>query len=374
MISRKTFASLFVLNQVCICIQAEPLRQVRPIFEDPFDMGAGGTVLTWATQEGMMINNPALLPYGGKLFRWLGSKSIFAPGTDIDALQAASSSSSAENTDGQTVVNPIDALFTAPLHVGVGQALSFITNNFGITALASATPDLRAWRRGTLADGGGTSQLQFRAESYAGVLASTAARLPEIPWLSLGLTAKQLTRLEVNQTLDIVSVGSPDNISSLTQSLLAATTAAQGTGIDIGSLIFLQGRYLDFRLAAVQANLGGLNFSDQQNPIPSMLNTGVGLSFHNEYDAIHLALDLRDVQGATTVPTYKKASAGIRIMLRGFLGLSAGIYHGMPSYGAAIDFFVFRIAASVYTREYLKTPGSDRRSITMLAFVTGTDF
>ena len=45
----------------------------QPIYEDPFDIGAGGASLTRASKDGMIFSNPALLPQGGKFFRWVGT-------------------------------------------------------------------------------------------------------------------------------------------------------------------------------------------------------------------------------------------------------------------------------------------------------------
>ncbi|MDD9951770.1 MAG: hypothetical protein OXT67_09420 [Zetaproteobacteria bacterium] len=351
-------------------LAAAAIRQIRPFFEDAFDLGAGGATLTWSTQESQLFNNPALLPYGGKLLRWLGGKTTLSPGTETLSISDTLQSSSSDSTSS----NPIEPLFQTPVHLGASQAFSFISNNFGVAFFANAEPDLRAWRRGTPDSGGGTSQLHFRSESYGGAVASFAGRVQGADWLSFGLTAKQLYRLEVDQTLDIVSLGNTENLATLTQSLAQSAELGTGTAIDIGSLIFLQGKHLDWRIAAVQANAGGLRFSNGENSLPAMLHGGVGVSLHTAGDAIHLAADLKDIQGATNLPTYKRVYAGVKIMLRGILGLSAGVHHGHPSYGAAFDFFLFRLAGSVYTREYHDTPGVDARPITMFSFVTGTDF
>ena len=43
-----------------------------PLHVEAFDRGAGSTVMTRASREGMIYGNPALLTLGGSWVRWFG--------------------------------------------------------------------------------------------------------------------------------------------------------------------------------------------------------------------------------------------------------------------------------------------------------------
>ena len=60
-----------------ICLKADIYD---PIYENAFDIAAGGASLTRSTQVGMLISNPAQLPVAEKLFRWLGMNTTFKLG------------------------------------------------------------------------------------------------------------------------------------------------------------------------------------------------------------------------------------------------------------------------------------------------------
>src|SRR6476620_10310012 len=57
------------------------------LYTEPFDLAAGGTTLTRASQEGIVFANPALLPLGGACIRWLGFQAGFM--LDRDLAQSA---------------------------------------------------------------------------------------------------------------------------------------------------------------------------------------------------------------------------------------------------------------------------------------------
>ena len=144
-----------------------------------------------------------------------------------------------------------------------------------------------------------------------------------------------------------------------------------GKGFDFGSLIFLQGKYVDFSFANVLQNIGSMRFSGTTPPAKQMYHTGMSVVFHTSADAIHLAVDYRDVLNVNKQPDFKRFYLGSKYLLRSYLGLAAGVYHGSPTYGAEVDLILFRLAASVYTREYGDHPDVDRRKIYMASLSTG---
>ena len=337
-------------------------------------MGAGGTVLTWATQESMLINNPALLPHGETFFRWIGMKFNLSPGADsIDFAQNILGSSGAEQGNGGGTDSPLAILsgFRTPVHLGASTALSMITNNGGFVVYASAEPDIRYWEKGDPELGTGIPNVVIRSETYSGANLASAARTWK--WLSLGASLKLL---QINETLNKVELTDQQGIRQLqsTFSNIDASAIEAGIGVDGGILMFFQGQNIDLRLAMAASNFGNMQLNSGR-VLPQMLHGGLGLTFHTKADALHLSAEIRDATRAySEEPDYKRVHLGTRLLIRGYFGLAAGIYHGSPTYGLEVDLFVLRLAATVYTREYARSPGVDPRKVYIISYSQGFSF
>ena len=351
-------------------------RRNNGFYQDPFDTGAGGSVLTWATQESMLMNNPALLPYGGKFLRWLGTKFNLMPGADsVNLAQSlAANQGSDDSSDSQSLTEGLDTLFNSPIHLGFSSATSLITSGGGFSIFASGEPDIRAWKRGDPERGSGTPSILVRSETYGGAYGSLAGR-SLWQWLSWGVSAKYLMGNEVEERIEITDQDQLQSIQSNPQEVSDLTSFSSGTGLDGGLLVFAQGQHLDFKAAATITNLGGLSLTGGKGiRYPQMMNAGLGLTLHSNVDAIHFSVDYRDIQNSLEQPLYKHLYTGVRVTLRTYLGISAGLYHGSPSYGAEIDLILFRLAGAVYTREYADTPGLDARKIYIASLSIGAGF
>ena len=148
-------------------------------------------------------------------------------------------------------------------------------------------------------------------------------------------------------------------------------------GLDVGSLIFLQGRYLDFNLGYSIKNFGGSKLKAGADDVLEMKQTselGASVVFHTNKDAIHLGADLRDIENVYKQPRYKKISHSVQCLFRNLVGVSTGVYHGSPSYGLQLDLYLMRIAFARYTREYGDRPGVDSKSKNIISLVVGGSF
>lgn len=338
-------------------------------------MAAGGTVLTRATQNGILTANPALLPYGAKNFRWLGMRTSLYPGVTsvnlIQSLQSGLGGGGGSEEGGSEVQEFLDSAFDTPLHFGFSETFSFISNHVGVGAFASTEPDIRAWKKGDPEFGAGTPSLVVRSETYSGALLSLAGRT--FPWLSLGLTTKYLI---VDEKREAIEVTDKAAIAEAKEKLVSQGFAkARGYGTDLGSLAFFQGKFFDLRLGATVGNAGGVRLSGEDAPeLKQHYNLGLGLTFHGTSSAIHLAADYRDLTNVYEEESFKRLHLGARLLLLQFLGLAIGVYHGHPTYGMELDLFLVKLSASVYTREYGAHPGVDSRQIYILSFAFGTYF
>lgn len=352
----------------------------EPIYQDPFDIGAGGASLTRASKDGRLFANPALLPQGGKFHRWAGfTFSVLANkesvGTAREMISGASSSDSSaeegeDGADGGNAENEafIDKVFDDPVRAGWGMSLSWITAYFGLSVFSRFEPDIRAREFGD----SGFPELQFQAESYHGVALGAAMKTP-FRWLTFGLTGKYLYAAEPNLSVELTDQEAIADMQdqNLTQDL---TTHNTGVGIDAGMLMFFQGPWLDFSLAGKVDDLGATKLTgpaESPTEFKQVISAGTGVTLHTGADAIHMAIDYRDINNAYGEDMFKKVYVGTKVLLRTYVGLAAGYYHGSPSYGAEIDLILLRLAATYYTRELGDSPGVDPRRIYMFSLSTG---
>ena len=82
-------ASVLLLMPTQIVV-ADPLRKSSPLYENPFDLSAGGASLTRATQEGMFFSNPSLPALGKGLLRWIYGRTAVHFGADAVDLARSS--------------------------------------------------------------------------------------------------------------------------------------------------------------------------------------------------------------------------------------------------------------------------------------------
>jgi hypothetical protein len=373
---------IFGLALCFLTLWAKPIfarKTNQTVYEHSFDSAAGGASLTKASGEGALFANPALLPYGGKFFRWLGLRTTVIAGKDsVDLARsllnapAGSDQGTADGAEGQQEASSfMDRVYSAPIHIGQMNAFSFITSNGGIALFTRIEPDIYAEKTGDL----GVPSVHFSSETYAGGIASTAIRSPW-RWLSFGLSGKYLLASEPDIEISLTDSDMLQSLSGdggISQSLVQYN---QGIGFDAGALLFFQGQNLDYRLALKIDDLGDTSLSGDADPkeFKQVVSAGTGFTLHTERTALHFALDYRDILNAYEERLFKKVYAGVKLTLFTYLGLAAGFYQGNPSYGFELDMIVLRVAGTLHTRELGEAPGDIRRPIYSISLSTGFDF
>jgi hypothetical protein len=345
----------------------------QPIYETPFDLAAGGASLTFAAKEGRLFSNPALLPHGGRFHQWFGSTTTLIFNREsidtVRSLASGSSGSSGDNAGGSSESSPIiDQVFKTPVRIGAAQALSWLNSTLAISGFSRFEVDLRALEYGE----NGIPQIEFLGENYQGVALGTAFRTPTMPWLSLGITAKGLLASEPELALELTDASAVQKFQDPVY-LRSLATNNRGFGYDLGTLIFLQGRRVDWKWAGTVNDVGGTALAGDGSlkAFKQVLSTGLGLTFHTGRDAAHFAVDYRDVTGAYQEGLFKRVRVGVRVTLRGYVGLAAGFYDGNPSMGAEIDLILMRLALSTYKRELGDRPGINSRQIVQISLSAG---
>jgi hypothetical protein len=409
---------VLILMSLFLSTPAFARKTNQAVYQDPFDLGAGGASLTRASKDGRVHANPALLPYGGKFHYWGGlSNSVLTNKESVDIARdlfkqasgsgggsdsapaeetPAEDGSESESTGGSAQASELmDKALAAPIRVGWGLSLAWVTRLFALSVFSRLEMDLRAREFGQT----GFPEAHFQGESYHGVLLGTGVRTP-FRWLSFGVAGKYVYGSEPDLRIQLTDT---DSISQMSDPKLIQDLSAHkvGTGADLGMLMFFQGQTIDFSLAGKVEDLGNTKFvaasgkagalasedadaeaaaegtgsepskNNSLEEFKQVVSVGTGLTFHTGSDALHLALDYRDILNAYGEKPFKKIYAGAKVLLRTYVGLSAGYYQGYPTYGAEVDLILVRLAGTYYTRELGDSPGVDPRRIYMVTVSAG---
>ncbi len=367
-VSNPLFKAVLVgLSCILITNQALGKKTNQALVEDPFDSASGGATLTRATRENVVLSNPALMPYGGKFHRWVGTQfTLLTNRESIDFVQSLAGQGSSSGDEGSTSgpADFIERVFDTPIHAGIQNITSYTTNNFGLGLFTRTEMDIQAREFGEF----GMPELRFGVDAYLGAAAGFGLRI--VPFLSVGITVKYLLVAEPDIAVSLLDTTRIQELSD-PAALQEAASYGTGMGYDVGALLFVQGRVVDYRLALKVDDVGGTEFSGTQDPFKQTIHAGTSLTFHSSADALHLALDYRDIQGAYEEPMFKRIYAGTRLSIRQYVGLAAGLYQGYPSYGVRLDLLLFKLGASVYTRELGQYPGENPRNLYQIYFMTG---
>lgn len=323
------------------------------IYTEPFDLAAGGSVLTRASQEGVLFANPALLPLGGAVIRWIGLETNFILDRDLaeQGQEAFQSPANTENTDF------IDKLFDQSIHLGQSASLSVVSKNFAVSLFDRVEADIE----GSRYDNGGLPQINFRGEAYAGAMVSSAMRV--VDWFSVGVTTKYLYMGEPDIQIPVTDTVRIERLVSDPSELKDEITYGKGIGNDIGTLFLWQNQHIDLSLGVKVEDIGSTKLSNEQKTLPQTTHVGLGLAIHGSTNVLHLSLDYRDVTDAYQEKTFKKIYAGARLMLFQHLGFAVGLYQGIPTFGIRLDAFFIKLGVTAYGRELGTYPGDRQRNL-----------
>ena len=350
-------AHLWILGSTFMLLyapQAMATKGSAMVYEDPFDLGSGGASLTRASGGAIPISNPALIPFGNGFHRWVGIEPAVIVGKD--SIEFAKGMKNAKDSSASELVTKV---FKAPVHAGVQNAISYLNKYGGFTVFDRVEPDLRAQKYGPT----GLPAIKFGAESYHGVAFSGAKML--IPrTLAFGVTGKYLYAADENRSIELTDQEALKKVQT-TSGIKSLVSHNKGFGYDAGMLYFLQGYNFDWRLALKADDIGGTKLTGDGSlkTLPAMYSAGLGMTLHNGTDSINVALDYRDIRDAYKEAQFKRMRAGLKLLMRRYVGLGVGIMDGWPTYAAEIDLILMRVKASFYTRELGDSPGVEPRPI-----------
>lgn len=356
----KIFCQLFTLTFILVVISFPIFasqKTSQALFTEPFDLAAGGTSLTRASQEGILFANPAQLTLGEPFIRWIGSQvGLFASknisGGGLSSLQ--SPENQGEQIESESSV--VDKILSESYRVGQSTSLSFLTQNLGIAAFTSAALDLD----GNKFEDGGLPALRLSGHFYGGAVASLASSINR--WLRLGLSTKYVA---VSEPDYLIPLADSERFTAILSDPLAFSKSlsyGQGFGVDAGALFFLQGRTVDWSLALKADDIGGTRLNDDM-VLKQVYHAGLGLAIHGSSDVLHLAVDLRDISNTYQQRPFKRIHVGARLLIRQTLGLALGLYHGNPSYGVRLNLWLIKVGLSLYSEELGAYPGERKREL-----------
>ncbi|NRA62859.1 MAG: hypothetical protein HRU19_00165 [Pseudobacteriovorax sp.] len=332
----------------------------EPVYVDPFDRGAGSTVLTRATREGMVYGNPALLTLGGAWVRWMGLQVTMKPSGEIETVQ--SNINNLQNEDEGNSESNLQSILSA-LDFGIGSEVSIgLLNQY--VALASFA-DVSAYFLYNQFGNTGIPGARGILEGMGG--AALALAYAPVRWWSIGVNHKQLYGIYkdvvVTPTNSTESLGELQNING----------AGIGQSTDVGSILFFQGFNVDYSLGLTIANLVPVEFSDNTHPkLNQRKNIGLGLALHTETNVIDFSLELHDIEAKSETLLNRRLKFGMRVLLWQILGLSAGYNNGFPTFGLAMDAYIFKMGLSYSHR--IVGIGDDSFARQELTFTTTMGF
>lgn len=318
------------------------------IYQEPFDLAAGGASLTRASQEGIVFANPALLPLGGAGIRWLGAQ--------LGVMADQKLSRKLITKDGLGSDDMTEVLLNNSYHVGQSFSLAFLNEYFAVSLFDRIELDYEGQKFGDY----GLPAINIGVEAYGGGLVSAAAR--PYSWLCLGITGKYLFAGEPNILIPLTDQEELFGILSNPMSLKDEIHYGKGLGMDLGGLIFLQGRHVDLNVAWKIDDIGDTQLG-RANSFKQTVSAGFGIAFHGTTEVLHLAADYRDILDVYEERTFKKVYVGARLLIRQMLGLAAGYYQGIPTAGIKLNLYLLKIGLTAYGRELGQYPGDRQRNL-----------
>ncbi|NBO36977.1 hypothetical protein EBU99_00135 [bacterium] len=330
----------FAIFVASLCVpfktSADPIRKSAPLYENPFDLSAGGASLTRATQEGVFFSNPSLPALGKGFLRWIYGRTAIHFGADAIDLGREIYK---KKTAGSLKVDSsmIESLLKTPIHVGNDTTLGFISAYGGLAIFETVRSDIEGRQFGSQ----GLPEVRTRAEAAAGLAAM--ASMPVGDTLALGVSLKPAYAAET--------------FENITLSDFSGSGAKQ-----------MLSDNFDLRFATTVDDLGQTKFSDPAvSPWKQTINAGIGIIPHTSRSAIHCAYDLRDIRRAYGEHWTRRSRVGCKLLLSSRLGFGAGYYQGWPSYGIVLNLTLLRLEAGSYTREFGSEAGTRGRRVYFLA-------
>ncbi len=309
-------------------------NQSEPVYVEPFDRGAGGTVLTRASREGILMGNPALLNLGRAWVRWAGLQfTLKVKGNTEKIKQGMETAQSSEDELNADVLEAIDFGFGPELTIAI------LNQNGGGTVFLDSNVYFRYDAFGNTGIPGARASL----EALGGV--AIAGAISPVRWLTLGVTQKNLYGLQKDIT--VTPVNSADALAEL------QNTSGYGTasGTDLGALLFIQGFVVDFSLGLTMSNLSPVKFSDEAYPtLVPMKNLGLGLAIHAGSSVIDLSAELHDVEAKSGENLTRRLHLGARFLIWKSLGTAVGYTNNGLSYGLILDLIILKLTLSYSKR------------------------
>ncbi|MDD1421463.1 hypothetical protein MEO40_20530 [Dolichospermum sp. ST_sed1] len=383
-----------ILLEVVFPFSAFAKKSNQSIYQDPFDLAAGGSSLTRASRDGRIFANPALMPLGAQFNHWMGTRmSVLANDGGCELaknpcpadLTRKKSSEATDEEDPEA--SEFDKIFRKPVRVGYASSFSWVTNMYGLSMFSRTELEVNAKKIGVT----GTPEITGGFDSYTGVQLGFAVKTP-IRWWSLGIGMKVVEAL--NPTITAGMEILDDGAAGVQRDLQAQAVPKVGYGGDVGSLFFFQNQNVDYLVAYKIDDVANTKFKEsnlfklpttpadesavEAAPVVDTLtefkmvqSVGLGLTFHNSIDQLHLALDYRDIKNVYDEPLFKRVYTGAKMTIRGYVGLAAGLYHGRASYGFEFDLFFVRLNFATFTEELSKKPGLEPRKNFLLSMSMG---
>ena len=353
-ISAAIVASLFALHSSDL--QARSLSE--PLYVEPFDRGAGSTVLTRASREGMMYGNPALISLGSPWIRWFGLQSTMkARGNTPKLTELYNQNKANFEGDAADLVDFADAV---DIGVGPEVSFSFLNEYFSVNSFVDLSTYFKYEAFGKVGIPGSRAILEALG-AFSTSLSYAPAR-----WLSLGLTYSKVGGIYRDLVI------TPLNSSEAIETFEDLESFGTGDALTGGLLLISRGYTFDYSLGIVAKNIGGLKFSDDTHPsFPATIDAGLGFAIHTKGSVIDWSLELEDVIQATPYPLSERLKFGVRFLAWQHIGLALGYRYRTPTAAITVDAYLLKLTIGTSTQRVGLGENSLLRSEYTLTLTTG---
>lgn len=350
-------AALAALPAAALASERAGIRTNEPIYQNPFDLAAGGASITRATQEGTLFSNPALPALGAGLFRWIFLRTAVHAGQQATSLALQVLGARAA-PDSQEIM---DKAFRTPVHGGMDFAAGVVTSAVSGGVFGSARVDIEGRKFGEQ----GSPELRGLAHGYGGAIAGYSHALSD--YFAVGATTRYQANAEIAEKIGVLSLfDNPDILGRMKDSLQWGT----GFGADVGAIAQYRTRMFDLRLGLTVNDIGDTAFAHSLPAWKETWNLGFGATVHSESTAMHCAVDLRDARAQYKEHWTYRTYAGCKLLVQAIIGFGVGLYQGWPTYGFVVNLWLMRLEAGLYAKEVGQQAGTQRRGVLFVAIGT----
>lgn len=340
-------------TDVAFADDSRPYKGPAPIYQNTFDLAAGGASLTRATMDGMIASNPSLPALGPGFLRWIFFRTGFeGAAAPVSLIQ---DSIRKRTFDAESLA----ALTNAHFNFGQSLAGGFVTSLLSGMVFSKANFDIQGKPSELLPD---IPQFDGFAAAHTGVYATASKSVGD--WLALGANTKFIYAAQADMSVTPQELVQKTDLMGKAQEALKR---GQALGVDLGVTFQKRTPVFDLRVATTIDDVGQSKFTGDLEPWKQIVSVGAAFTLHTQNQALHCAYDVRDAGNEYGAPLALRTYTGCRFVFPKFFALAAGYGQQQISYGLLLNLLIMRFEAGSYGKTFGTAQGYKSRRFYYLA-------